>query len=307
MHHAAARHRHGALQFKTQKVAVKREGIVNVAHHDAEIDGVFGYLCLGHNRHNSADGDDAVELARRGKIEAMMSTRRFVATVVGMTVIIALLVILVLFQHGFVHDVHVLPQSDGRSWIEWFDWYSIRKARQLVDDKSFFEKTVIIGLRGVIISICLPLLAWASWRRRSWSPIAGFVLVMLFETGLVGSMKLAMGRELPWISWPQMGRLETGELAFPSGHTTNVVALWGYVAWYFTKIGTAKRKVAWGLVAAASVIVSISSWLIRTHWPTDLFAGTAFGVLALVTVIALYNAMGLNPSATAPRSPTARL
>jgi membrane-associated phospholipid phosphatase len=100
-----------------------------------------------------------------------------------------------------------------------------------------------------------------------------------------------------------MGALRTGELAFPSGHATNVVALLGYMAWYFTKAGTAMRKVAWGLVAAASITVSISSWLIRTHWPTDLAAGTAYGVIALVTVIALLSAMGLNPSATAPRSP----
>lgn len=236
----------------------------------------------------------------------MMTTRRFVATVVAMTVIIALLTQLVLLQHGFVHDAYVLPQSDGRSWIEWFDWYSIRKARQLVDDKSFFEITAILGLRGTIISVCLPILGWVSWRRRSWAPIFGFVLVLLFETGLAGSMKMAMGRQFPWESWPRMGELGSGELAFPSGHATNVVALWGYVAWYFTGIGTVKRKVAWTLVAAASVIVSVSSWLIRTHWPTDLAAGTAYGVIALVTVIALYNALGLNPSATAPHSPTVR-
>jgi hypothetical protein len=94
-----------------------------------------------------------------------MSTRRFVTTVAAMTVIIALLAQLVLVQHGFVHDVYVRPQSDGRSWIEWFDWYSIRTARRLVDDKTFFEITAILGLRGTIISICLPILGWVSWRR----------------------------------------------------------------------------------------------------------------------------------------------
>lgn len=237
----------------------------------------------------------------------MMSTRRFVATVVAMTVIIALLAQLVLLQHGFVHDVYVRPQSDGRTWIEWFDWYSIRLARRLVDDKTFFEATAILGLRGTIISFCFPILGWVSWKRRTWAPILGFVIVLLFETGLAGSMKMAMGRQFPWESWPRMGELQSGELAFPSGHATNVVALLGYMAWYFTKIGTVMRKVAWGLVAAASVIVSISSWLIRTHWPTDLAAGTAYGVIALVTVIALYNAMGLNPSATVLRSPATRL
>lgn len=233
-----------------------------------------------------------------------MTPRRLVTTVVAMSVIIALLTQFVFLQHGFVHDVYVRPQSDGRSWLEWFDWYSIRSARRLVHNKTFFEITAILGLRGTIICIALPILALVSWRRRSWAPIFGFVVVLLFETGLAGSMKMAMGREFPWQSWPRMGALRTGELAFPSGHATNVVALVGYMAWYFTKAGTTKRAVAWVLLAAASVIVSLSSWLIRTHWPTDLFAGTAYGVIALVTVIALMSAMGLNPSATAPRSPT---
>jgi membrane-associated phospholipid phosphatase len=237
----------------------------------------------------------------------MMSTRRFVSTVVAMTVLIALLSQMVIMQHGYVHKVYVIPQSDGRTWFEWFDWYAIRLARRLVEDKTFFETTVMLGLRGLILTICLPILGIVAWRRRTWAPIAGFIIVLLFETGLAGSMKLAMGRQFPWQSWPSVGAVDSGELAFPSGHATNVVALLGYMAWYFTKAGSVMRKIAWGLVATASVIVSLSSWLIRTHWPTDLVAGTAYGVIALVTVIALYNAAGLNPSATAQHSPTTRL
>jgi membrane-associated phospholipid phosphatase len=236
----------------------------------------------------------------------MMTTRRFVGTVVAMTVLIALLSQMVIMQHGYVHGIYMVPQSDGRTWFEWFDWYSIRLARRLVEDKTFFEVTVQLGLRGLILSICLPILGLVAWRRKSWAPIIGFIIVLLFETGLAGSMKLAMGRQFPWQSWPSVGAVESGELAFPSGHATNVVSLLGYMAWYFTKAGTALRKVAWGLVAMASVIVSVSSWLIRTHWPTDLAAGTAFGVIALVSVIALYNAAGLNPSATVQHSPTTR-
>ena len=235
-----------------------------------------------------------------------MTTRRLVATVVAMTVLIALLSQMVIMQRGYVHQVYVLPQSDGRTWFEWFDWYSIRLARRLVEDKTFFEATVLLGLRGLILSICLPILGLVAWRRRSWAPVVGFLIVLLFETGLAGSMKLAMGREFPWQSWPQMGELESGELAFPSGHATNVVALLGYMAWYFTKAGSVLRRISWGLVAIASAIVSLSSWLIRTHWPTDLVAGSAYGVIALVTVIALYQAAGLNPSATAQHLPTTR-
>ena len=124
------------------------------------------------------------------------------------------------------------------------------------------------------------------------------LVVLLFETGMTGALKLSVGRELPWQSWPLMGRLETGELGFPSGHATNVPALIGYVMWYFTPPRSVMRRIGWCVVGFLAVLVNISSWLIRTHWPTDLYAGNAIGLIALITVIAFMNASGLSPWAT---------
>ena len=92
------------------------------------------------------------------------------------------------------------------------------------------------------------------------------------------------------------------EMAFPSGHAANCVALWGYVAWYFTQAGSIQRRVGIWLVTLASCIVGVSSWLIRTHWPTDLVAGYAVGLAALLAVIGLYTALGFNPEATTGHS-----
>jgi len=47
--------------------------------------------------------------------------------------------------------------------------------------------------------------------------------------------------------------------------------------------------------------------LIRTHWPTDLYAGNAIGLIALLTVIAFMNASGLSPWATSQQKQVARL
>jgi membrane-associated phospholipid phosphatase len=189
--------------------------------------------------------------------------------------------------------------------FEWFaqaDYRAVEAARRLVPDKGVFRFTVNFGLRGLMLTVFLPLLSWVSWRRRSWAPLAGFLIVLVFETGMTGAMKLAVGRELPWQSWPLMGRLETGELGYPSGHATNVPALIGYVVWFFTAPGSFKRRLGWGLVASLVVLVNLSSWLIRTHWPTDLYAGTAIGLIALLTIIAFMNASGLSPWATSRRA-----
>jgi len=187
-------------------------------------------------------------------------------------------------------------QVVGWGALSRFDVRAARAARRLRPNRDLFEITVMLGLRGIILTICLPLLAWRSWRDKSWEAVGGFVLVLLFETGLVGVLKVAVGR-----SFPYQGDmvLEAGYLAFPSGHAGNVVALWGFCAWYFSRRRPGLRPVLWSLVVLFTATVGVSSWLIRTHWPTDLFAGFALGALALVTVVSVMNAVGLSRPASA--------
>ena len=106
--------------------------------------------------------------------------------------------------------------------------------------------------RGIILTVCLPWLAWRSWRYRTWLPVGGFVLVLLFETGLVGALKVAIGRSFPY-QGPMV--LEAGFLAFPSGHAGNVVALWGFCAWYFARRRPALRTVLSALSGGSHVRV----------------------------------------------------
>lgn len=191
------------------------------------------------------------------------------------------------------------------SWgtLSQWDVRAARTARSIHKNRDFFEITVMAGLRGIILTVCLPLLAWRSWRDRSWMPIAGFVLVLLFETGLVGALKMAIGRSFPY-QGPMV--LEAGFLAFPSGHAGNVVALWGWVAWFYSRRMPRWAGLLWSGVVAATVMVAWSSWMIRTHWPTDLAAGFALGLIALATTVEFVRAVELSRAATAAPAPAAR-
>lgn len=182
-------------------------------------------------------------------------------------------------------------QVVGWGTLSRFDVSAAGTARRLKPNRDLFEVTVMLGLRGIILTVCLPLLAWRSWRDRSWEAIGGFLLVLLFETGLVGVLKVAVGR-----SFPYQGDmvLEAGFLAFPSGHAGNVVALWGFCAWYYSRRHPRLRPLLWTLVVLFTATVGVSSWLIRTHWPTDLFAGYALGALALVTVVSAIRAVEIS-------------
>ena len=207
----------------------------------------------------------------------------------------------------FVVAAFMTWQVVAYEWFAQADYRAVQTARRLIPDKGIFRYTVHFGLRGALLTIFVPLLGWVSWKRRTWAPIIGFVIVLLFETGMTGALKLSIGRELPWQSWPLMGRLETGELGFPSGHATNVPALIGYMIWLFTPPRSVMRRAGWCLLAFLAVLVNISSWLIRTHWPTDLYAGNAIGLIALITVIGFMNASGLSPWATAQQKQEAHL
>ncbi|MFM2045990.1 MAG: hypothetical protein RL383_67 [Actinomycetota bacterium] len=183
------------------------------------------------------------------------------------------------------------------------DVQSAQLARSIPKNRDFFEITVMAGLRGIILTVCLPWLAWRSWRDRMWLPVGGFLAVLLLQTGLVGALKVAFGR-----SFPYQGDmvLEAGFLAFPSGHAANVVALWGWMAWYVSRERPDLASRLWSGVAAATFVVGYSSWIIRTHWPTDLFAGFLVGGASLAAVVALVNALEISRTATLSRARAVR-
>jgi len=203
----------------------------------------------------------------------------------------------------------VIQQVVMKSWLSSFDQDAARLSRELRASREIFTKTVIFGLRGTIISIFIPVFAFIGWKKKTWIPLGGFLLVLLFETGMAGALKLAIGRTFPYDHYfYENVDVNVGEMAFPSGHAANVVALLGYVAWYFSRgWNNTRRMVSWTLVALAAIDVGVSSWLIQTHWPTDLVAGYLIGAIALLAVVALLNASGVSPSATAQRSPATRL
>ena len=201
--------------------------------------------------------------------------------------------------------VILVQQVVAWGWLSDLDESAGNTAKKLRASQDIFSVTVMFGLRGIILTVCLPVLGWLSWKRKSWVPIAGFVLVLLFETGIAGALKIAIGRIFPYQfdDFFYSMLVNVDEKAFPSGHAANSVALWGYMAWYFTCTGTIARRIAVSAVVIASCTVVVSSWLIRTHWPTDLIAGCIIGCIALLGVIGLYTALGLNPEARIHHSP----
>ncbi|MGW0227321.1 phosphatase PAP2 family protein [Actinopolymorpha singaporensis] len=130
--------------------------------------------------------------------------------------------------------------------------------------------------------ICLPLLFgvayYLSRRIRSIRPLVIAVGATLGLNFTIGVIKLASGRESPRTGGPA---LFTGDnVLFPSGHTANVIFVYGLVVALLVRYGNVSKHRRWlliGLVAAAEVLMTVISVYRHTHWFSDLVAGTMVG------------------------------
>lgn len=208
----------------------------------------------------------------------------------------------------FVIVAVITQQVVGWGWLAGVDKEASKLARRIDTPRGLLTVTVTLGLRGLILTVCVPWLLWLSRQRKSWTPIGGFALVLLFETGLVGALKMAVGRTFPYHHrYVDNMMIDVGGLAFPSGHAANSVALWGFMAWFLTLERREWRPVAYALTVIVALIVGLSSWLIDTHWITDILTGFALGGIALLATTGLLNALGLSSVATTPREQEVRL
>jgi membrane-associated phospholipid phosphatase len=80
-----------------------------------------------------------------------------------------------------------------------------------------------------------------------------------------------------------------GNLAYPSGHSTQAIVSWGMLA-VVALAGRSRRARIFGLTAAAVVVllVGASRVYLGVHWLTDVLGGYALGGAWLALILALY-------------------
>jgi len=122
--------------------------------------------------------------------------------------------------------------------------------------------------------------------------IVGLTEGLFYFTGLV---KLLFAKDAPRFGTPSYwegGYLTHGKfgMAFPSGHTTEVVLVFGALVLllHVGVPGWSARHA--GLVKAVWVVVALNaavvSWSLGTHWLTDLVGGLIFGGIVLRCLVA---------------------
>jgi membrane-associated phospholipid phosphatase len=138
-----------------------------------------------------------------------------------------------------------------------------------------------IGQRAV----CLPILAVVTFlccrHRESWRP-AWVVAFSVFSLNLVVLiLKVLLGRGQPGSADPSFF---VGGAAYPSGHTANIVLVYGLCVFLLSRYHSVPRKVLrllWGAVVLLSVLMVVTSLTLDWHWFADLIAGLLIGSIVL--------------------------
>ncbi|HSE07973.1 MAG TPA: phosphatase PAP2 family protein [Nocardioidaceae bacterium] len=146
---------------------------------------------------------------------------------------------------------------------------------------SFLHVLDRVGQRAVALPILGGALFWIYRQTRSWRPVvvAGLAVFMLNLVVLI--LKLTLGRSQPITGDPSFF---TGGMAYPSGHSSNIVLVYGLVAYLVSRYTSPSRRtrvLMWGTVALLAVTMVVTSLTLNWHWFADLVAGLLVGGIVL--------------------------
>lgn len=134
-------------------------------------------------------------------------------------------------------------------------------------------------------ALALPILGVALYviyrRRRSWRPIvvAGASVFALNLVVLI--LKVGLGRSSPHTADPSFF---VGGMAYPSGHSSNIVLVYGLMAYligHYLRPSRTVQALMWGAVGVLGVTMVVTSLTLNWHWFADLVAGLIVGGIVL--------------------------
>lgn len=147
---------------------------------------------------------------------------------------------------------------------------------------------VVEGLRSEVMAALVVIAAAVfSVVRRSWTPLAHGMLLVLASSGAVAAAKLSLSRTDPHHDPSSIG-------SFPSGHVMFVlVGLGGLLI----VSGLRTSWLLWAVVGAATVAMGAALLIQGAHWGSDVLGGALLGLLVLGATDHLVQRRASDPSA----------
>jgi membrane-associated phospholipid phosphatase len=175
----------------------------------------------------------------------------------------------------------------GGQVVDWdlavYRWTPARHWPQLA---GVLDWWVVLGQRGICLSMAALWLGRRAWRERNGRPLVVLLVATALTEVSVGGMKVMTGRLGPLQLGPDAVLPGAAEVfaasgtIFPSGHTANAVVTWGVVA----MLARRHRRLAAVLAAVVAISVGLTTVYLGTHWLSDVLAGWCAGGLVLLAV-----------------------
>jgi undecaprenyl-diphosphatase len=157
---------------------------------------------------------------------------------------------------------------------------AIRQMHTLIGDRMMLGIT-FLGEPVFLLLICLGIaIRLLYYHRRSQASTLGIAAVGAISLNYL--IKVLFGRARPQL-WNRI--VDVGQYSFPSGHAMISLVIYGFIGYLIAK--RYHRWRAWIFTVTIILIIAIgfSRLYLGVHWPTDVIAGYAAGVVWLMTCI----------------------
>ena len=167
--------------------------------------------------------------------------------------------------------------------------YALEQIRNPVLD-GFLSTITYLGGEAVFMAVALALFWCVDKNRGYYMLTVGFLGTVLNQF-----LKLVFRIPRPWVRDPaftivEAARAEATGYSFPSGHTQNVLTIFGCLA-----RGT-KRRVLRGVYIAVVALVAFSRMYLGVHYPMDVGVSLVLGVVLVLALYPLFESVRQHPN-----------
>lgn len=138
-----------------------------------------------------------------------------------------------------------------------------------------------IGDPFVLLIICTLLGIWLL-RRKQKSKATTLAIAAIGAIGLNVMLKQLFSRDRPAL-WERI--VDVGQYSFPSGHAMVSMVIYGFIGYI---LATRYRRQQWWIISLTILLITaigFSRLYLGVHWPTDIIAGYAAGLVWLIACI----------------------
>jgi membrane-associated phospholipid phosphatase len=157
---------------------------------------------------------------------------------------------------------------------------------------EFFLFVTTFGDKVVYIPVSLTIFTWMVIRKKRLLPAVSLILITLSGYILNSVLKGLFERKRP----VSLYAAEINSSSYPSGHAFTGILFYGCLIWLIAGSGF-PLLIRYFLVCILSVLIiliGISRIYLKAHYPSDVIAGWAFGMIWLVLGLLVYRSYETN-------------